>query len=106
MMPMRILLSSLLVFFLLFGQQGSVFHALMHEFSEQSQQQKKSSTHANDCEQCLGYAQLGGALNSHYCFFDFLSSAIQDYSSHPSTFLTLRALPALARGPPLSPSLS
>jgi hypothetical protein len=104
--PMRIFPSVLLALFLLLGQQGGTLHALKHAFAKQSQQQKKSSPHANDCEQCLGYAQLGGTLNSHYFSFDFLSSATQAYAYHASAFLPRRALPAIARGPPSSQSLS
>jgi len=103
---MRFLSSALLTLFLLFAQQGSATHALKHAFSEQSQQQKKSSSHANDCEQCLGYAQLGGALNSQYLSFAFLSSAKQAYTSDHSNFPARLSLPAVARGPPFSQSLS
>jgi hypothetical protein len=97
---MRIIPSTLFALFLLFGQQGGVIHALKHAFAEQTQQHKNSAPHANDCEQCLSYAQLGGALNSDFLSFDFLSSAIQAYTYQPSTFFTRSAFPALARGPP------
>jgi hypothetical protein len=99
---MRILSSTLLALFLLFGQQVAAIHALKHVTEEQSAKQKKSPSHAYDCDECLSYAQLGGGINSDALSFDFLDSSTQTYAFPLLTFFTRQALPALARGPPAS----
>ena len=86
---------------LLFAQQGSTLHALRHVIAEQAeQQQKKQTPSTHDCEQCLSYAQIGGALNSSYLTFALHAALTHTLAPHQFIFLTQHALPATARGPP------
>jgi hypothetical protein len=85
---------------LLFAQQGSTLHALRHVLAEQAEQQKKQTPSTHDCEQCISYAQIGGALNSSYLTFALHAALSHTLALHPFVFLTQYALSATARGPP------
>ena len=103
---MRFFPSLVVALLLLLGQQGGATHALRHVLAEQSQQQNKKTQHTNDCEQCISYAQLGSALNSHFLTLALLTSLKQTLSQHHTEFFTLHLVPATARGPPTSPSIT
>ena len=90
----------MLALLLLLGQQGGAMHALRHAFAEQTQQQQKQTSHPNDCERCISYAQLGGAVNSSYLFPGLLTSLTQALAQLHFVCFTSHSIPATARGPP------
>jgi glyoxylate carboligase len=51
---------TLLVFTLLFAQQGAMSHGISHTLAQQDQ----SAPHDTQCELCAAYAQIGGAVGS------------------------------------------
>ena len=67
-----IFLKSLLVFALLFAQQGAFAHGIAHTLAEQSQEQ--SLPHDKHCDLCAVYAQIGSAIGISHIHFDFASS--------------------------------
>jgi hypothetical protein len=85
---------------LLFAQQGSALHGLRHAFAEQTQQQDKQAPHANDCEQCTSYSQLGSAINNGDISFKLHASPAGIFAQNYAAFITRHTLPATARGPP------
>lgn len=92
------LLKILLVFTLLFAQQGAVVHSIAHTLAEQSQDQ--SLPHDKHCELCATYAQLGSAIGSASVHFDFTQDTVNtfnaaSYTYHSSTFAAFSA-----RAPP------
>lgn len=101
MFQLRFISQLLIVFALLFAQQGATLHALHHSFSEHAQQKNKQSPHSSACEQCTSYAQLGGALNSRYFSFELHASQENTRTQHHYVFHTHHTLNATARGPPV-----
>lgn len=103
--------SFLLVFVLLFAQQGGIEHALLHALEnntqpqEQSQPQKQSQPeqqmpHSKFCAQCAAYAQSGNAL-SGLTSLDALPSVQAPVVQHyRTTFYSTSLQAAFARGPP------
>ena len=96
----RLLQPLLLVFALLFVQQGAATHAIAHVLAEQSQDQ--SLPHDQQCELCAGYAQIGGAVGNYAAHFDFSASfsATYERTRNDPHRLTLAAF--AARAPPRS----
>jgi hypothetical protein len=85
----------------LFAQQGGAMHALRHILAEQAQQQqKKQGSPTHECEQCISYAQIGGALNSSYLTLALLTALTHTLTQHQVVFHSLLPLTATARGPP------
>ena len=100
MLGLRFLPPLLFALVLLFAQQGGTLHTLSHVFAEQTQQQDKQIPHAQDCEQCTTFAQLGSALSSGFLSFDLHSSLTEAFAQDYSVRFTQPSLPAIARGPP------
>jgi len=100
MLNLRFFLPVFLALALLFAQQGGALHTLRHAFAAQTQQQDKQTPHANDCEQCTSYAQLGSGLNSGFFSIELHSSSMQTLAQALVLFCTQHTLAAIARGPP------
>jgi len=83
-----------------FAQQGSALHALRHAMAEQLQKQNKQAPTTHDCEQCLSFAQIGGALGSSYLNFALNTALSHALVAYQPVFATLLTLTATARGPP------
>lgn len=93
-------LKSLLVFALLFAQQGAVMHTISHVLAEQSQDQ--SLPHHQHCDLCAVYAQIGGAIGSSHVSFDFASSFEETHTAHFVSFHSITFAAFTARAPPRS----
>jgi hypothetical protein len=94
----RLIAPLLLVFALLFFQQGSALHALSH--LADTSQQHDQETHPNACEQCAVYAQLGNAPTSSVQN-EIIKNVIVSTQVTHVTILPSHPLPkAAARGPP------
>lgn len=96
----RLLLPLLLVFALLFAQQGALLHGIEHSLAEQSQDQ--SLPHDKHCNLCEAYAQIGGAIGSNHIQFDFASSFEEARSIHAASFHSVAFAAFAARAPPRS----
>ncbi len=91
---------ALLVFTLLFAQQGALSHGISHTLAQQSQDQ--SAPHDTQCELCAAYAHIGSAVGSSDVHFDLDASAsvvttTYTPSSRSNTFAAFAA-----RAPPYS----
>jgi hypothetical protein len=93
-------LKSLLVFALLFAQQGAVTHSISHVLAEQSQDQ--SLPHHQHCELCAAYAQIGSAIGVSHIHFDFASSFEETLTTHSASFRSAPFIAFAARAPPYS----
>lgn len=102
MLPMlrSVLLKSLLVFALLFAQQGVVIHSVAHTLAEQTQDQ--SLPHHQHCDLCAAYAQIGGAVGSSHIHFDFAASFEEARPTHSVYFRSIAFAAFAARAPPYS----
>lgn len=62
----RSLYTLFVAFALLIAQQGAAWHALSHTRGEpvSSGQQDKKLPHADQCEQCIVFSQMGAALSA------------------------------------------
>lgn len=88
----------LLVFTLLFAQQGAMSHGISHTLAQQDQ----SAPHDSQCELCAAYAHIGSAVGSSDIYFDFDVVASSVDSTH-TPFLHTAAFAAFAaRAPPYS----
>ncbi len=83
-----------------FAQQGSALHALRHAMAEQVQKQNKQAPTTHDCEQCLCFSQIGGALGSSYLTFALHTALSHALVTYQHTFAVIPTLTATARGPP------
>lgn len=92
----------LLVFALLFAQQAGAAHALHHALENLTppQQEDKQAPHSNACEQCATYTQLGSALNVGAYDFTPLVVSGETIQHRTTSFNSIHALAAVARGPP------
>jgi hypothetical protein len=95
-----VLLKSLLVFALLFAQQGALTHSVSHILSEHSQDQ--SLPHDKFCKKCEAYAQIGGAVSITPVHFDFSVSFEASYFHYSTSFRSLPFTAFAARAPPYS----
>lgn len=86
----------LLVFALLFVQQGGLAHAVEHAVSEQ----KQSLPHEKPCELCSAYAQFGSAPTSQPDLQIAQPVVQQSFQSTEFSFVTRTTPIAVARGPP------
>lgn len=96
----RLLLPLLLVFALLFAQQGALLHGIEHSLAEQSQDQ--SLPHDKHCNLCEAYAQIGGAIGSNHIQFDFASSFEEARFLSTTSFHSVAFSAFSARAPPRS----
>jgi len=90
----------LLVFALLFAQQGAVVHSISHVLAEQSQDQ--SLPHDKHCDLCAAYAQIGSAIGASHVHFDFASSFEETLTTHSVSFRSTAFTAFAARAPPYS----
>jgi len=95
-----IFLRSLLVFTLLFAQQGAFVHGIGHTMAEQSQDQ--SLPHDKHCDLCAVYAQIGSAVGVSHVHFDFASSFEATLTTYSVTFRSIAFTAFAARAPPYS----
>jgi hypothetical protein len=100
LMSRSILLKLLLVFALLFAQQGAITHSISHVLAEQSQNQ--SLPHHQHCDLCAVYAQIGSAIGSSHVSFDFTSSFEETLTAHSVSFRSIAFTAFAARAPPRS----
>lgn len=97
--------SFLLVFVLLFAQQGGIEHALLHALENNTRPQKQSQPeqqmpHSKFCAQCAAYAQSGTAL-SGLASLDLMPAIPASVAPHYHTlFYSTSPQSAFARGPP------
>ncbi len=91
---------ALLVFTLLFAQQGALSHGIWHTLAQQSHDQ--SAPHDTQCELCAAYAHIGSAVGSSDIHLRI------DASTHPvavfytATFHSVLFTAFAARAPPYS----
>jgi hypothetical protein len=100
MRSFRLFLPLLLVFALLFAQQGAVTHSISHVLAEQSQDQ--SLPHHQHCDLCAVYAQIGSAISSSHVSFDFASSFEKTLATHSLSLRSIAFTAFAARAPPRS----
>lgn len=91
---------SLLVFTLLFAQQGAISHGISHTLAQQSQDQ--SLPHDTQCELCAAYAHIGSAVGNSDFHFDIEASATVAQSTLTPTFRSAPFAAFAARAPPYS----
>ncbi len=97
--------SFLLVFALLFAQQGGIEHTLLHALENNTQPQKQSKQeqqmpHSKFCAQCAAYTQSGTAL-SGLTSLDVLPAIQASVERrYHTTFYSTSPQAAFARGPP------
>lgn len=96
----RLLLPLLLLFALLFAQQGALSHGIEHALAEQSQDQ--SLPHDKHCDLCATYAQIGSAIGSSHIHFDFASSFDEAITAPSVSFHSIAFTAFAARAPPYS----
>lgn len=95
-----VLLKFLLVFALLFVQQGAIAHGISHVLAEQSQD--RSLPHDQHCELCAAYAQVGSALGSDSIQFDLPPPAFEAQHEHDVALPAIPFAAFAARAPPRS----
>lgn len=93
-----ILPCALLVFALLFAQQGAMSHGLSHTLV----QQDHSAPHDTQCELCAAYAPIGNAVGSSDIHFDFDVTPIAGDVSLTAIHLPPAFVAFSARAPPYS----
>lgn len=91
---------TLLVFTLLFAQQGAMSHGISHTLAQQSQDQ--SAPHDTQCELCAAYAHIGSAVGSCDVHFDLTASANVVAPSYTPSFRSNTFAAFTARAPPHS----
>ncbi|TNC98188.1 MAG: hypothetical protein FD121_699 [Gallionellaceae bacterium] len=91
---------ALLVFTLLFAQQGAMSHGISHSLAGQSQDQ--SLPHDTQCELCAAYAHIGSAVGSNNFHFDVDASNNAVGYAHTSSFHSSTFAAFAARAPPYS----
>ncbi len=99
-MLQRLSLHFLLIFLFAFTQIGAATHEISHYSDAVKQHQQDKNTPAEQCEQCVAYAQLASGLQSQpfvLPFFDghFASAAYYFFndSTSPLTAYAARAPP-------------
>lgn len=96
----RVLYPLLLVFALLFSQQGAFSHGIAHTLAEQTQDQ--SLPHDKHCDLCAVYAQIGSAVGIGCIHFDFAPSFQTALSRDSAAFRSVAFRAFAARAPPYS----
>jgi hypothetical protein len=76
----RLIQPLIIIFALLFIQQGAVVHGISHTLTEQSQDH--SLPHDKYCELCAAYAQVGGAIASGIVHFEFTQTTTLTFGKH------------------------
>jgi hypothetical protein len=99
-MSHTLFLRLLLVFALLFAQQGAFAHGISHTLAEHSQEQ--SLPHDKHCDLCAVYAQIGSAIGISEIHFDFASSFEAAPATHSASFHSIAFTAFAARAPPCS----
>lgn len=89
---------ALLVFTLLFAQQGAMSHGISHTLAQQDQ----SAPHDNQCELCAAYAHIGSAVCSSDVHLSVDTSTSQAEIFHTATFYPAPFAAFAARAPPYS----
>jgi hypothetical protein len=97
MKHLRLLL--LLIFALLFAQQGALAHGITHTLTESQQ----SLPHESPCELCAAYAQLGDAPLGVPPPLPNWAAHTEVTAASPLEFRSITVLAAAARAPPTSP---
>jgi len=91
---------TLLVFTLLFAQQGAMSHGISHTLLQQSQDQ--SAPHDSQCELCAAYAHIGSAVGSSDIHFDLDIGANVVATTYAPSFRYNSFAAFAARAPPYS----
>jgi len=91
---------ALLVFTLLFAQQGAMSHGISHTLAQQSQDQ--SLPHDSQCELCAAYAHIGSVVGSSNVHFDLDVVAGTVDGTHTPFFHSTAFAAFAARAPPYS----
>ena len=102
----KLLLSFLLPVVLLLSQQGAVLHEMSHlaEFAAAGTNGPGSTGHAPgdlQCQACLAFAHLAGAVTAHVVPPALLSFSFQVPANEAPAFIAADAPTARSRGPPL-----
>lgn len=92
----------LLVFALLFAQQGGLVHGISHTLAEQSQGPDQSLPHDKHCDLCAVYAQIGSAVGSSGITFTGSDNFETLHSSNRSFYTSNTFVAFAARAPPYS----
>ena len=101
----KLLLSLLMPIVLLLSQQGAVMHELSHltELTSGGANGPGSTRHQPgdlQCEACLAFAHLAGAVTAHVVPPALLSFSFQVPSNESPAFIAADAPTARSRGPP------
>ena len=104
-LPKHTFFSFLLVFVLLFAQQGGIEHALLHALENNNQPQKQSQPeqqmpHSKFCAQCAAYAQSGTALSGLTLFGTLPAVQTSVARRYHTIIYSTSPQAAFARGPP------
>ncbi len=91
---------TLLVFTLLFAQQGAMSHGISHTLAKQSQDQ--SAPHETQCELCAAYAHMGSAVGSSDVHFNLDIGANLVALTYAPSFRSNTFSAFAARAPPYS----
>jgi len=94
------LFHTLLVFALLFAQQGVMAHGMSHLIAAQSHDQ--SLPHDTQCELCAAYAQMGSAVSSNDVPPAVASAIVETSPAFTNTYRTTHFTSFAARAPPYS----
>jgi len=89
---------ALLVFTLLFAQQGAMSHGISHTLAQQDQ----SAPHDTQCELCAAYAHIGSAVGSSNIHFDVDIGANVVAPTYVPSFRSNTFAAFAARAPPYS----
>ncbi len=90
----------LLVFALLFAQQGAVLHAASHILADHSQDQSKPND--KHCDLCAAYAQIGSAIGVSTISFNFTEFFAKELTTLFTSYYSFAFTAFAARAPPLS----
>ncbi|MEQ1534078.1 MAG: hypothetical protein HOO97_06390 [Sideroxydans sp.] len=88
----------LLVFTLLFAQQGALSHGISHTLAQQDQ----SAPHDTQCELCAAYAHIGSAVGSSDVHLSIAAATNPVAVFYTATFHSSPFAAFAARAPPYS----
>lgn len=89
---------ALLVFTLLFAQQGALSHGISHTLAQQDQ----SAPHDTQCELCAAYAHIGSAVGSSNVLLSIDAPTNPVAAFYTATFHSVPFAAFAARAPPYS----
>lgn len=92
----------MLIFALLFAQQGGVVHGIAHTLAESTQDSDQSLPHDKHCDLCAVYAQIGSAIGSSSIGFVGSDNFETLHFNQPVSYTSHTFVAFAARAPPYS----